>query len=64
MQVKYLTLIEPENIADKFSVTVLNGQVIIYLHHSILFEDIAMSMMAKRVTYNYIRVRIQCNVII
>ena len=41
---------EPENIADKFSVAVLNGQVFIHLHHSILYEDTAMSMTAKRVT--------------
>ena len=32
MQAKYLTPIEPENIAEKFSVAVLNGQVIIQLH--------------------------------
>ena len=30
MQAKYLTLIEPGNIADKFSVAVLNAEVIIH----------------------------------
>ena len=50
MQMKYLTIIEPENIADWSSVAVLNGQVFIHLHQSILFEDTAMSMTAIRVT--------------
>ena len=37
MKGKYLTLVEPGNIADKFSVTVLNGQVTIHLYTSFHF---------------------------
>ena len=32
------TLIEPVNIADKFSVTMLNSQVIIHSRHSIVMS--------------------------
>ena len=44
------THIEPENNADKFSVAMLNSQVIIHSRHSNLFEDTAMSMATIRVT--------------